>query len=72
MFSFRTYIRPLKALQQRREVMQRLLAAFTALPEDVVSLQPLLLWSAASMPPRRVFTSVSGIKQSLLAACAAD
>lgn len=37
MFSFRTYIRPLKALEERSEVMQRLLAAFLALPDDVVS-----------------------------------
>lgn len=36
MFSFRTYLQPLKALEQRTEVMQRLLAAFTALPEEVV------------------------------------
>ncbi len=37
MFSFKTYIRPLKALQQRTAVMQRLLAAFLALPDEVVS-----------------------------------
>ena len=38
MFTFRTYIRPLRVLEERTEVMQRLLAAFTALPDDVVSL----------------------------------
>lgn len=37
MFSFRTYLRPLKVLEKRTEVMQRLLAAFVALPEEVVS-----------------------------------
>ena len=37
MFSFRTYIRPLKVLEERTKVMQRLLAAFTALPDEVVS-----------------------------------
>ena len=37
MFSFKTYIRPLKALEQRTAVMQRLLAAFLALPDEVVS-----------------------------------
>lgn len=38
MFTFRTYMRPLRVLEERTEVMQRLLAAFTALPDDVVSL----------------------------------
>lgn len=37
MFSFRTYIRPLKVLEERTKVMQRLLAAFTALPDEVVT-----------------------------------
>ena len=37
MFSFRTYLRPLKVLEQRTDVMQRLLAAFMALPEEVVT-----------------------------------
>lgn len=37
MFSFKTYIRPLKALEQRTAVMQRLLAAFLALPDEVVA-----------------------------------
>ena len=36
MFTFRTYLRPLKVLEERTEVMQRLLAAFLALPDDVV------------------------------------
>ncbi|DBA84401.1 hypothetical protein WJX77_002687 [Trebouxia sp. C0004] len=37
MFSFKTYIRPLKTLKQRTEVMRRLLAAFLALPDEVVA-----------------------------------
>ncbi|KAL0019082.1 hypothetical protein WJX79_005683 [Trebouxia sp. C0005] len=37
MFSFKTYIRPLKALEQRTAVMSRLLAAFLALPDEVVA-----------------------------------
>ncbi|DBA97601.1 TPA: hypothetical protein ACH3X3_012506 [Trebouxia sp. C0006] len=37
MFSFKTYIRPLKALEQRTAVLQRLLAAFLALLDEVVA-----------------------------------
>ncbi len=47
MFSFKTYIRPLKALEQRTAVMSRLLAAFLALPDEVVS--PLHLCFQARM-----------------------
>lgn len=37
MFSFKTYIRPLRVLETRSAVMRRLLAAFLALPPEVVS-----------------------------------
>lgn len=37
MFTFRTYLRPLKVLEERTEVMQRLLAAFLALPDEVIA-----------------------------------
>lgn len=50
MFSFRTYLRPLKVLEKRTEVMQRLLAAFMALPEEVVS--------AAALKDRSAFEPV--------------
>ena len=39
MFTFKTYIRPLRVLERRTEVMQRLLAAFLALPDEVVCFQ---------------------------------
>ena len=47
MFSFRTYLRPLKVLEKRTEVMQCLLAAFMALPEEVVSAAALKHCSAS-------------------------
>ena len=37
MFALRTYLQPLKVLEERTEVMQCLLAAFLALPDGVVS-----------------------------------
>ena len=37
MFTFKTYIMPLKISEERTEVMERLLAAFIALPDEVVS-----------------------------------
>ena len=42
MFTFKTYIRPLRVLERRTEVMQRLLAAFLALPDEVVITDMLL------------------------------
>ena len=42
MFTFRTYIRPLKVLEKRTDVMQRLLAAFMQLPEEVVSVRNMM------------------------------
>ena len=48
---FRTYLQPLKVVEERTEVMQRLLAAFLALPDGVVSglQQHCILHSAAVM-----------------------
>lgn len=47
MFTFRTYIRPLKVLEKRTDVTQRLLAAFMRLPEEVVSMHNMMRCSVS-------------------------